>query len=139
MIRCVLSKQWSFLDSEIGVSGTLLGSIDNPDRDVSAERTEGYGGEAEIFFSPKGWRFYYRIFSGCDFLVEQGEPLYRTDKPLHRFGLRKTFFWDERVRAHFQTEGVLVDSSLDYNYFLVIDVFLDLLLHRFPDSGGLFM
>ncbi|MGW8323481.1 MAG: hypothetical protein ACWGSD_18200, partial [Thermodesulfobacteriota bacterium] len=128
----------SFLDSEIGVSGTLLGSVDDPDREgVSDLRTEGYGGEAEVFFSPKGWKLYYRIFSGCDFHVGQGEPLYRTQKPLHRFGVQKTFFCDERVRARLQAEGIYIDSTLDYNYFLVIDVCLDLLLHRFPDSDEL--
>ena len=134
MLRFVLSDEWPALDAEIGISGTLLGSIDIPDREMGGTRTEGYGGEGECFLSPKGWKFYYRIFSGHDLLVEQGELIYRTPKPLHRFGLRKTFHLDEQVRARFQVEGLIIDSSLEYNYFLVIDVFLNLFLHRFPGA-----
>lgn len=136
MLRFVLSDEWPALDAEIGVTGTLLGSVDNPDRETSGERTQGFGGEGEVFISPKGWKIYYRIFSGHDFLVEQGEPIYRTQKPLHRFGVRKTFHLDKQVRARFQVEGLIIDSSLEYNYLLVIDVFLNILLHRFPGSAS---
>ena len=135
MFRLLLSFRWPALDADFGASGTLLGSRDQPDRKHSGQQTRGYGAEGECFFSPGGWKLYYRCFSGEDFFVEQGDPLYRTEKPLHRFGLLKTFQLDNAVRARLQGEGVVIESVLEYNYALVVDVSLDLLLHRFPEAA----
>jgi hypothetical protein len=134
MIRCTLSEHWPALNADFGVALSLYGSGDYRKEDLDGAETQkvlGYGGEAECFFAPWGWKLYYRVFAGDDFIVEQGDPLYRTNKPLHRFGLRKTLSIQNLVQARLQLEGVVVESKLDYNYLLVVDVFLDMFLHRF--------
>jgi len=136
MFRLLLSFSWPALDAEFGASGTLLGSLDEPDRERSWREKRGYGVEGECFFSPRGWKLYYRCFAGEDFRVEQGDPLYRTEKPLHRFGLLKTFRLAEQVAARLQGEGVVIESALEYNYAFVVDLSLDLLLHRFQAAAG---
>jgi len=137
MIRCVLSERWEALDADLGIAGTLYGSADYVKPiGFPTERLYGYGGEAECFVAPWGWKLYYRAFLGKDLRVEQGDPLYRTNKPLHRFGVRKVLSIQNLVRAHLQLEGVYVESRLEYNYLVVVDVFLDLFLHRFGGSPG---
>jgi hypothetical protein len=139
MVRAGLSHTWPALDADFGVLLTAYGSADYQEKYFAEEEDRhllGYGGEAECFFAPWGWKLYYRVFFGNDFLVEQGDPLYRTEKPLHRFGVRKSLSIHDLVRARLQFEGVVVESELDYNYLVVVDVFLDLFLHRFGGPGG---
>ena len=132
MVRWTISDTWSTLDAEFGFVGTLLGSLDVPDRDAADGSVKGFGADLEFFIAPKGWRIYYCLFSGHDFIVEQGNPLYRTEEAFHRFGLRKIMVIEDMVRARFQAEGLVIDSDLEYNYSLIIDVFLNL-FHRSPD------
>ncbi len=139
MIRCVLSDHWPALNADFGVAGTLYGSVDAEKDALPGGETEklfGCGGEAEAFFAPWGWKLYYRVFFGRDLVVEQGDPFYRTGKPLHRFGLRKSFTIQNLVRTRLQLEGIYVESNFEYNYLVVVDVFLDLFLHRFGGSPG---
>ena len=42
------------------------------------------------------------------------------------FGLLKVFVIEDLVRLRLQTEGVMIDSKLEYNYSLTIDAFLNL-------------
>jgi len=138
MVRGVLSHRWQALQADYGLAFTMYAAGDYEKEALPDGRTKeviGYGGEAECFFSPWGWRLYYRIFSGKDFIVEQGDPLYRTEKPLHRFGVRKTLAIQNLVQARLQFEGVMVESELDYNYLLAVDVSLDLFLHRFGGAA----
>ncbi len=134
MVRGVLSERWQDLKTDFGVAFTLYGSADYAEGGLPGGGTRkvlGYGGEAECFVAPWGWKLYYRVFSGDDFFVEQGDPLYRTNKPLHRFGLRKRLSIQDLVRVKLQIEGVAVETYLEYNYLITVDVFLDLFLHRF--------
>lgn len=139
MLRCTLSEHWDALKADFGLALSAYGS-NVLEKGVLAgggnRSITGYGGEAECFFAPWGWKLYYRVYSGDDLIVEQGDPLYRTNKPLHRFGVRKHFSINNTVRSRLQLEGVVIDGDLDYNYLLVVDVFLDLFLHRFGGKGG---
>lgn len=127
MIGCTAATDLPALDTQIGASVTLLGSHDNPAQPLP-DGSLGYGIEAEAFIVPLGWRFYYRVFSGWNLRVEQGNPMYRTEKPFHRFGVRKHFPIGSEVWGRMQLEGVVLDSRLEYSYFLVLDVSLRLLL-----------
>jgi hypothetical protein len=112
--------------TDLGLALTAMGDIDRPERPSNRNRTEGYGVQGEAFVSPWGWKLYYQIFSGNCFRVEQGDPIYQTEKALHRFGICHEFRLENFVTASLKAEGVSIESNLDYNYSVVITVFLDL-------------
>jgi hypothetical protein len=130
MLRCTVTGTPCLLDTELGVTATLLGALDDPDRDGVDRKQEGYGVEGEVFVVPKGWRFYYSIFSGHAFRVEQGNPMYRTEKPFHRFGIRKTLALAPPIALRLKLEGAYIEADMEYSYSLFIDIALDILLKR---------
>jgi len=138
-VRCTLSERWDALDADFGAALSAYGSqwVEKGVLPGGGSQTvAGYGGEAEVFFAPWGWKLYYRLYGGRDLIVEQGDPLYRTGQPMHRFGVRKRLSINHMVRARLQLEGVVIENGFDYNYLVVVDVFLDLFLHRFAGHGG---
>ncbi len=125
MLRLTISDDWAAIDGGFGFVGTLLAARAKQDRSIASNDATGCGADVEVFIAPKGWRIYYGLFVGNNFVVEQGNPLYRTEEAFHRFGLLKVFDIEDLVRVRFQTEGVVVDSKLEYNYSLTIDAFLN--------------
>jgi len=138
VIRATLSETWDALRADFGIFGSFYGSYTDEDLvELQALPSKtGYGGGATVFFAPYGWRLYYEIFFGHNYYCEQGNALYRSNKPLSRFGVLKRFHLYDMIRGRFQVEGIVVDSRLEYNYMLVIDVFFDFFLHRFGGKPG---
>ena len=131
--RVSVFDYWDLLRAKFGVSGSFYGSSVNEMMVYMqlTPTTNGMGGGVECYFAPYGWKLYAEAFFGDNFYSEQGNPLYRTNKPLYRFGLRKSFNYHDILRARFQAEGIMIESNFEYDYLLVIDVFLDFFLHRF--------
>ena len=107
----------------LGTRLSLFGSYDQPDRSEESLTTEGSGYEAAVFAEISGVELRIALFKGQDFIVELGNPIYRTDQPLWRGTVGKSITIGSSA-LHLKADLFLMEGNVEDAYSAIWEVFI---------------
>jgi len=120
-----LSLQYRYvLDAgpALGTRASLFGSYDRPDRSDENLDTQGNGYEVAVFANFPWVDLRIAYFKGQDFIVELGNPIYRTGEPLWRGTLGKSFAIGPSTLT-VKAEALRLEGEVEYAYGVSWEVF----------------
>lgn len=148
----ILSAGAAYEHRLFGIKAHFFGDRDTPDRSDDSLDSTGAGVLAEVYFKPLPiLKLYTKFWRGENFISEEGNPMYRTDKPFFMFGGKlntailgnpQSRFWAE-LRGHVieRETTKLLDDGREVNYLakyiwgLGFSHKMDFFIHDFSEKA----